>query len=129
MLKKTNIVELLARQPARKNFNVFWVDGEYTLRVAKVKDTFPWHHHPDSDEGWFVYAGQITIQTREGDIPLHAGEAVLIPKGLVHAPRADVENSIVMIVNGRNFETVFEDGRTLASVGYSEQDVAGSHGA
>ena len=126
MLKKTNIVELLAHQPARKNFNVFWVDGEYTLRVAKVKDTFPWHHHPDSDEGWFVYKGQVTIQTREGDIALQAGEAVLIPKGLVHAPRADVENSIVMIVNGRSFETVFEDGCTLASVGYSEQDVTGN---
>jgi hypothetical protein len=31
--------ELLAQQPPRKNFNVFGVDGEYSLRVAKVKDT------------------------------------------------------------------------------------------
>ncbi|MBZ5564103.1 MAG: cupin domain-containing protein [Acidobacteriia bacterium] len=126
MLKKTNIVELLAPHPPRKNFNVFWVDGEYTLRVAKVKGTFPWHHHPNSDEGWFVYQGQVTIQTRQADIPLGAGEALLIPKGLVHAPRADVENSIVMIINGRRFETIFEGAQSLADVGYSEQDVPGS---
>lgn len=122
-MKKTNIVELLAPHPPRKNFNVFWVDGQYALRVAKVKGTFPWHHHPASDEGWFVFQGKVTIQTREGDVPLETGDAVLIPKGLVHAPRADEENSIVMIVNGRNFETVFEENTSLKEVGFSEEDL------
>jgi len=67
---------------AAQELQCMWVDGEYTLRVAKVKDTFPWHYHPNSDEGWFVYEGKITIQTRQGDIPLHQGEAVFNPKGL-----------------------------------------------
>lgn len=122
-MKKINIVQLLASRSPRENFNLFWVDGQYTLRVAKVKGTFPWHHHPASDEGWFVFQGAVTIQTQTEDVRLESGEALLIPKGLVHAPRADVENSIVMIMNGRNFETVFEDNITLQDASYSEQDV------
>lgn len=122
-MQKTNIEELLGPREPRENFNLFWVDGEYALRVAKVKGTFPWHHHPDSDEGWFVYKGRLTIQSEEGDVTLEAGEAVMVPKGLVHAPRADVEDSIVMIVNGRNFETVFRDEESLEGVGFSEEDV------
>ena len=124
-MKKINIVELLAPHPPRKNFNLFWVDGLYTLRTAKVKGTFPWHHHPDSDEGWFVFKGKVTIQTRNGNIPLEAGDALLIPKGTLHAPTADIENSIVMIINGRNFETIFLDALSLGEVGYSEEDMPG----
>jgi len=122
-VKKINIIQLLGPCSPRENFNLFWVDGQYTLRVAKVRGTFPWHHHPTSDEGWFIYQGAVTIQTRTGDVRLEAGEALLIPKGLVHAPRADVDGSVVMIMNGRNFDTVFEDNITLEDASYSERDV------
>lgn len=122
-MKKVNIDELLARRGPRENLNLFWVDGKYALRVAKVQGTFPLHHHPDSDEGWFVYKGQITIQTNQGDITLKAGEAAMVPKGLVHAPRADIEGSIVMIINGRDFKHEFEDDTTDEKAGYTEEDV------
>ncbi len=123
-MEKINVEELLAPRRPRENFNLFWVDGEYALRVAKVEGTFPWHHHPDSDEGWFVYKGRLTIQTEGVDVTLEEGEAAMVPRGLVHAPRADADGTIVMIVNGRGFETVFRDGDSLESVGFAEEDVA-----
>jgi hypothetical protein len=122
-MNKIDIAELLAPHPARKNFNLFWVDGLYTLRTAKVTGTFPWHSHPEADEGWFVVKGKVTIHTTAKDIVLGPGEAVLIPKGTVHAPTADIDNSIVLIVNGRNFRTVFTEPISLSDVGYVEQDV------
>jgi mannose-6-phosphate isomerase-like protein (cupin superfamily) len=122
-MNKINICKLLAPHPPRKNFNLFWVDGQYTLRVAKVKGTFPRHHHPDSDEGWFVYQGKVTIHTESEHIVLESGEAVMIPKTVVHAPTADIENSIVMIINGRNFATVFADAISLDDAGYSEENL------
>lgn len=123
-MEKINIENLLGPCKPRQNFNLFWVDDQYTLRVAKVKGTFPWHHHPSSDEGWFVFRGQVTIQSEQGNVTLTSGEAVLIPKGLVHAPHADIENSVVMIINSRTFQTIFRDDLTPEAVGYSETDVA-----
>ena len=55
-----DIGSLLAPHPPRTNFNLFWIDDAYTMRVAIVEDAFPWHYHPESDEGWLVLRGRIS---------------------------------------------------------------------
>ncbi len=109
-LSKVNIPELLGSARPRMNFNLFWVDGAYTLRVAKVEGAFPWHFHPESDEGWIVFQGGMSIRTEDDALELGPLEATLIPKGLRHSPLALQDGSIVGIINSRTFETVYTDG-------------------
>ena len=65
-----DIGSLLEPHPPRTNFNLFWIDGAYTMRVAMVEDAFPWHYHPESDEAWLVLRGHVRIRTEVGDIEL-----------------------------------------------------------
>ncbi len=69
----------------------------HDLMVAKVKGEFVWHKHDDTDDFFLVLKGQITIQMREGNVTLGAGEVFVVPKGVEHRPVADEEAHILLI--------------------------------
>lgn len=108
-LTKTNIPQLLESAEPRLNFNLFWVDGAYTLRVAKIEGAFPWHYHPDSDEGWLVFHGRMLIRSESGSLELGPLEATMVPKRLHHSPLALEEGTLVGIINSRTFQTVYTE--------------------
>jgi len=122
-LEKVSIEELLAPHPPRTNFNLFWIDGKYTIRVARVRGEFPWHTHDDHDEAWVVLHGSVRIRTEHGDVELGANEALLIPAGLKHSPLALEDLSTVLIVNAKGFKTNYLESMSDAAAGYSETDV------
>lgn len=59
------------------------MNGHY-VKLAKAKGEFVWHKHEDEDELILVVEGQETIQLRDRDIVLNAGEFFIIPKGVEH---------------------------------------------
>ena len=69
----------------------------HDLMVVKVKGDFNWHSHPDTDDFFMVIAGQLTIQLRDGDVVLNPGEIYVVPKGVEHCTRADVETHLLLI--------------------------------
>ena len=44
-----------------------------------------------------MLSGQLTIQFRENDVVLEAGELFVVPKGVEHCPKADSEVSVLLI--------------------------------
>lgn len=119
-----DIESLLAPHPPRTNFNLFWIDGAYTMRVATVEDAFPWHFHPESDEGWLVLRGRLRIRTELGDVELGSGQATVVRPPLRHSPLSLEAGTQVLIVNSRSFETVYtEPGVDDASARYRELEV------
>jgi hypothetical protein len=119
-LRKFNILEMLGSLPPRTNINAIHIDRDYAVRIARIAGRFPWHHHPNGDEGWFVYQGAVSIETSSGAIELSAGEGTVIPCGLEHSPVAQVEGTTVIIFNRTNLgmemrsgERVPEDFRIL----------------
>src|SRR5712692_3328555 len=104
-----NLDQLLAPHPPRKNFNVIDVDGDYAVRVAKVAGRFPWHHHPNGDEGWFIWKGRLQIDTEAGTIVLGPGDFTALPAGLRHSPLALEEGTTVVIFNRRDLALVLDD--------------------
>jgi mannose-6-phosphate isomerase-like protein (cupin superfamily) len=71
--------------------------NDYDVKIAKVHGEFVWHSHPDTDELFLVVSGQLTIQLRDGDVVLGPNDVYVVPKGVEHCPKAEVETSIVMI--------------------------------
>lgn len=69
----------------------------HDVMVVKVKGEFNWHSHPDTDDLFFVLSGRLTIQMRDGDVVLEPGEMYVVPKGVEHCPRADVETHLMII--------------------------------
>lgn len=65
--------------------------------VAKLKGEFIWHSHPDTDDFFLVPKGNLTIQLRDGDVRLGAGDPYVMPKGVEHRPVAEEEVHILLI--------------------------------
>lgn len=96
-MKTVNLAEKLS------TFSEHWQPrtiGEFNghdLMVAKIKGTFNWHKHDDSDDFFLVLKGRITIQMREGNVTLGPGEMFIVPKGVEHCPMAEEEAHIFLI--------------------------------
>ncbi len=45
---------------------------------------FGWHRHLDEDELFLALSGMVTLDSEWGSVTLHAGEMVLVPKGVGH---------------------------------------------
>ena len=69
----------------------------HDLMAVKVKGDFNWHSHLDTDDFFMVLSGQLIIQLRVGDVVLNPGEIYVVPKGVEHCPRADVETHLLII--------------------------------
>lgn len=69
----------------------------HDLMVAKVKGAFHWHKHDDTDDFFLVLKGRLTIQLRDGDVHLGAGEMYVVRKGVEHCPVAEDEAHILLI--------------------------------
>lgn len=65
--------------------------------VVKVKDEFVWHKHDETDDFFLVLKGRLTIQLRDQDIDLEAGELFVVPRGVEHRPVAKEEVHLLLI--------------------------------
>ena len=71
--------------------------NDYEIKLVKVQGEFVWHTHDDTDELFLVLSGTLTIQRRDGDVTLSAGELYVVPRGVAHCPRADGEVHAMLI--------------------------------
>ncbi len=70
--------------------------NDYDVRIVKVQGEFTWHRHADTDEFFLVLDGQLIIQMRDRDVRLAPRELFVVPRGVEHCPRADVETVVLL---------------------------------
>ncbi|HEY7517548.1 MAG TPA: cupin domain-containing protein [Methylomirabilota bacterium] len=71
--------------------------NEYEFKLVKLQGEFVWHRHADTDEVFIVVDGEMTIHFRDGDVRLHAGEMLVVPKGVEHKPSAAAECCVMLV--------------------------------
>ena len=71
--------------------------NENKVVVVKVLGEFVWHAHPDTDDFFLVLDGRLTIELRDGEVELGPGQLYVVPRGVEHRPRADVETHVLLI--------------------------------
>ena len=71
--------------------------NDYEIKVVKVRGEFVWHTHEDTDELFLVVHGKLTIQLRDGNVLLGAGQLFVVPRGVEHCPVADGEAHAILI--------------------------------
>src|SRR6476660_284107 len=73
--------------------------NDSVVRLGVVKGEYHWHKHDDEDEFFYVVSGRFLIDLEDRTIDLGPGQAVVIPKGVRHRPRAP-EKTIILMVEG-----------------------------
>ncbi len=69
----------------------------HDIMVVKVEGEFVWHSHPDTDDFFMVLSGELIIDLPDNAVTLKAGEIFVVPRGIEHRPRAEVETHLMLI--------------------------------
>ena len=71
------------------------LNGQH-VKVAKFKGAFDWHFHADEDEMFLVHLGSFVMEFRDRRVELHAGEFMVVPRGVEHRPVAEQEAEVIL---------------------------------
>lgn len=71
--------------------------NDYQFKLVRLQGDFVWHQHDDTDEVFIVLEGEIEIDFEEGPVALHAGQMLVVPKGVRHCPRARDEAKVLLV--------------------------------
>jgi len=94
---KINLADKLAQLDDAYDPRIVGYLNDYKLEVVKTRGEFVWHKHDDTDDFFLVLSGHLTIQLRDRDVELGPGELFVVPKGVEHCPRADLEAHVLLI--------------------------------
>ena len=87
------------------------------VKLAKFQGAFEWHHHVDEDELFLVHRGSFRMEFRDRAVTLHAGEFLIVPRGVEHRPVADEEVEVVLFEPASTLNTGnVTSGRTRAEL-------------
>lgn len=98
MIQKMNINEKFSK------FSEHWrpkivaeLNGQ-EFKLAKIKGEYPFHAHEGEDEMFFCWKGSFVLDFEDGEsVHVGEGEAIVVPKGVRHRPRAEEECHIFLI--------------------------------
>jgi len=68
------------------------------FKLAKIKGEYPFHAHEGEDEMFFCWKGSFVLEYENGEsVSVGEGEAIVVPKGVIHRPVAKEECLIFLI--------------------------------
>src|ERR1700761_1160506 len=62
--------------------------NDSVVRLGVVQGEYHWHKHDADDEFFYVVEGRLLIDLEDRTIDLAPRQGVVIPKGVLHRPRA-----------------------------------------
>jgi mannose-6-phosphate isomerase-like protein (cupin superfamily) len=88
--EKINISEKFGKLPAG-NYAVGVIAkmNDYEFKIVKFKGDFLWHSHSDTDETFIIIEGTLVMNFHDRKVEVHAGEMIVIPKGVEHKPSSE----------------------------------------
>lgn len=71
--------------------------NDHHVKVAKIDGPFIWHAHPNSDELFYVLAGELRMEIEGQDaVAMKEGDMFVVPRGVRHRPVG--EKATIMMV-------------------------------
>ena len=75
---------------------------EFAARLFICQGGIAWHKHIDEDELFFVYEGEMSLESEWGSHTLRSGELAVVPKGVTHRSTSSIR-SVVLLFERRLF--------------------------
>jgi Cupin domain len=73
--------------------------NDSVVRLGVVQGEYHWHKHDTEDEFFFVVDGRFLIDLEGRTVELAKGQGFVVPKGVMHRPRAP-EKTVILMVEG-----------------------------
>ena len=73
--------------------------NDSVVRLGVVQGEYHWHKHDDEDEFFYVIQGEFLIDLEDRTVKLAPGQGFVIPKGVMHRPRAP-QRTVVLMMEG-----------------------------
>ena len=71
--------------------------NDYQFKVVRIEGDFIWHDHPETDEAFLVFEGELRIDFRGGAVSLRPGDLFVVPRGVEHKPYAAAEVKLLLL--------------------------------
>ena len=71
--------------------------NDYQFKLVRLEGDFVWHDHHNTDETFIVLEGNLAIDFRDSSVKLKAGQMLVVPKGVLHRPRASSEAKVLLV--------------------------------
>lgn len=97
-MKTVNLDDKLSRFTSHWDPHVVADYNDNDVMVVKFMGEYPFHKHDTTDDFFLVLEGEMEMDI-EGEAPrtVRAGELFVVPKGVVHRPRAKAEVKVLLI--------------------------------
>lgn len=97
-MKPVNLAEKLAHFSTHWDPHVVANYNDNEVMVVKILGEYDFHKHDTTDDFFFVLEGELQMDIEgEPSRTIKAGELFIVPKGVVHRPRADNEVKVLLI--------------------------------
>jgi hypothetical protein len=73
--------------------------NDSVVRLGIVQGEYHWHKHDQEDEFFYVVEGRFLIELEGRTIDLGPRQGFVVPKGVLHRPRAP-ERTVILMVEG-----------------------------
>jgi dTDP-4-dehydrorhamnose 3,5-epimerase-like enzyme len=74
--------------------------NDSVVRLGVMQGEYHWHKHDNDDEFFYVVEGKLFIDIEGRTIELAPRQGVVIPKGVMHRPRAPQRTVMLMVETG-----------------------------
>jgi mannose-6-phosphate isomerase-like protein (cupin superfamily) len=71
--------------------------NDSVVRLGVVQGDYHWHKHDEDDEFFYVVDGQLLIDLEGRTVELSPRQGIVVPKGVMHRPRAQRRTVILMV--------------------------------
>lgn len=97
-MKSINLAEKLGLISTHWDPKVVASYNDNDVMLVKFQGEFPFHKHDTTDDFFLVIEGEVTMDLEGADsIVFGPGEIFIVPKGVVHRPRAEREAKVLLI--------------------------------
>ena len=101
-MEVVNLSEKLSRFTERWSPKIVGEVNDMHVKLVKLAGEFVWHHHEREDELFFVIAGRLRMQLRDGDREVGPGEFIVVPRGTEHCPLALTDEVHVLLLEPKS---------------------------
>jgi mannose-6-phosphate isomerase-like protein (cupin superfamily) len=97
-MKAINLAEKLGMFDTHWDPKVVSNFNKNDVMVVKFQGEYPFHKHDTTDDFFYVLEGEMFMDLEGQDsVKVSAGELFVVPKGVVHRPRAENEVKVLLI--------------------------------
>lgn len=96
-MRTVNLAGKLAQISTHWDPHVVADYNDNDIMVVKFQGEFPYHLHEDTDDFFLVLKGEMVMDLEDASHQVKQGEVFVVPKGITHRPRAELECEVLLI--------------------------------